>query len=114
MRYTHTVKTWYASRSIMFVSYRTEEGNYGYMCFSGIVADMQWLKDYIESRLFRKVAIQFITRYSNKKKHCVQTCTDNVYRNITWEHTLKDVEEIGNLYSYLYRKYGFTNILGFG
>ena len=83
------------------------------MCFSGIIGNIQGLKDYIESRLFRKVVIQFISAYSSKPKHSVQIHTSGVYRTILWKHPLRTAEEIGSLYSYLYRKYGFTNILGY-
>lgn len=97
----------------MFVSYRSEEGNYGYMCFTDGYVKVDKLHEYIEDRLFRKASIQFISRYSDKKEHWVQMYTDGIYRNELIKMPLGDVEEVGDLYIYLHRKYGFTNILGF-
>jgi len=97
----------------MFVSYRLEDGSYGYMCFTDNHIKIDKLHEYIESRVFRKPSIQFICQYSNKKEHWIQMHTDGIYRNELIKAPLKDVEDICDLYSYLHKKYGFTNILGF-
>lgn len=97
----------------MFVSYRTSEGSYGYMCFTDGYVKVDKLHEYIERRLFGQVQIHFITHYSNKKEHWVSTHTEGVYRTELMDINLKDAEGVGDLYTFLYRKYGFTNILNF-
>lgn len=81
------------------------------MCFTYV--DTYNLHKYIESKLFKKIFIQFIAKYSSKQEHWVQLYTDGIYRNRLIKMPLRDAEEIGNLYRYLFKKYGFTNILGF-
>jgi len=96
----------------MFVSYKIKDDQYGFMCFSSI-GNTKKLKEYIEDRVFRDIALQFISKYSKKTKHTIQTYTSGVFRSIIWDNSLKDVEEINDLYLYLHRKYGFTNILSY-
>ncbi len=96
----------------MFVSYSTKDQTYGYMCFSSIEVDKLYKR--IQDALFDKSAkLLFLCDYSNAEKHYVYTHTTGTYRTILYEDSLKDVEEVGDLYLYLYKKYGFTNILGF-
>lgn len=95
----------------MFVSYKVED-TYGYMCFGGSV-EVEGLKKYVEDRLFRKINLMYVSKYSNARSNYVWIHTDKIFRTIQWDKALSNVEDIGNLYVYLYRKYGFTNILGF-
>ena len=98
---------------IMFVSYRTCEGEYGYMCFTDTRIEISKLHKYIESRLFRKTYLQFISQYSTKTEHWVQMHINGLYLNKLIQMPLSNVDDVNKLYIYLYRKYGFTNILGF-
>lgn len=96
----------------MFVSYNVADSGYGYMCFSGFVT-ISWLIKFIEDRVFSKVSIIFMSAYSTKKTHNVYMHTNGVYRFEKWDKPLANVNDIGDLYTHLYNKYGFTNILGY-
>jgi len=96
----------------MFVSYVLKDKTYGFMCFSSI-GNIKKLKEFIEDKVTVAIALQFISKYSSKKKHNVQTFTNGIYRNILWNKSLNNVDEINDLYTYLFKKYGFTNILGY-
>jgi len=83
------------------------------MCFSGMMPEEKAVQ-YIQEALFAKT-VWIIARipytkevnsivFYNKKLGLVQT---------DYNKPLSDVDEIGDLYTMLYRKYGFCNIMKF-
>jgi len=100
----------------MFISYLFTHNNemcFGYMCFSGMISEDKVVQ-YLQEILFVKTVliiaqIPYIKNvnnvvFYNKKLGLVQ---------IGYNKPLCNVGEIGNLYSMLYRKYGFCNIMKF-
>ena len=83
------------------------------MCFSGMVTEDKMVQ-YLQEALFVKAVliiaqIPYIKGVSsvvfyNKRLGLVQT---------EYNKSLSNVGEIGNLYTMLYRKYGFCNIIKF-
>lgn len=97
----------------MFASYKTRDG-YGYMCFGGETKVSDNLLEYIQERVHDDtIKLLYVNGYSDYTLNYVWIHTDGLYQTILYTKTLKDVEDIGSLYSFLFRKYGFTNILGF-
>ena len=95
----------------MFVSYSSKSG-YGYMCFheGNRINDIH---NFLEDRIFEKIHIIFMSKFSDSEFHDIYMHTNGIYRLDRMEHTLRDTEEICCLYDCLYQKYGFTNILGY-
>lgn len=109
----------------MFISYKindtnelTNNSDYGYMVFRKDALEKLKLPEvqaYLDERLWRQnPEILHIIRFNqDAKKYYVWMSTDGVHRTIEYDGELKDVEDVGTLYSFLHNKYGFTNILGF-
>lgn len=96
----------------MFVSYHVANEGYGYMCF-GCNDSIFNIHEFLEDHICAKVYINFASQYSHKSSHMINTHRDGKYYMELFDGSLGDVEEVGRLYTYLYDKYGFTNILGF-
>jgi hypothetical protein len=71
------------------------------------------LLNYIKERVMRDASILYISQYSSACRNYVWFNTGSIKQTVLYEGTLKDVEDIGHLYLFLHRKYGFSNILGF-
>ena len=100
----------------MFVSYmftRHNEIMFGYMCFTGMVPKDK-LTEYIQKTLFVKVILIIcMTKYTDSKIKVLFYNKHIGLEIIDYNKPLSNVGQIGGLYTMLYRKYGFCNILKF-
>ena len=97
----------------MFVSYMsTIDGEiyFGYMVFKHNFPE---LEEYIKERLFVKnlIIIQQVDLDSEEEHNVLFYNKKIGFKEIEYNHRLLDVEDIGELYTFLYNKYGFSNIL---
>jgi len=91
-----------------FISYHTK-GEFGYVCYSGIMTEV-WLKN----RLFdNEIAILFVSSFYPSKKTLVSFVTNNKFKHEILNRSISDVEELGDVWLYLRRKYKDVHILSF-
>jgi len=100
----------------MFVSYlftRHNELMFGYMCFTGMVSEEKILP-FLRETLFVKVVL-IIARipYTKKVKSVMFYNKSLGLQIMDYDKPLANVGEIGGLYTMLYRKHGFCNIVKF-
>lgn len=96
----------------MFVNYIVKGSGYGHMCFRRGTS-IWYIRDFLADIMLEKTSIIFARNFSKEPVKFIETYREGEYHLEKYDGFIRDVEELNDVYTYLYDKYGFTNILGY-